>query len=318
MTFELTIFVSGSEPQPYRVRVGTEKGGVTADCTCRYGRTLLGRQSLCKHRRAVLQADTKVLKLHATEFNALQSWIARNRESVKVLLGARTAPTGPVIPRLPTKRQVARLSFAACIDIETTGFSPKVDALTEIAVALFRYDQDTGRILGIVDQLSSLEEPRIPISMRVARLTTITTELTQGRTIDWTSVRRVIDQADFLVAHNAEFEHRFLSRIPNVIDGKLLLCSQQIPTWHNRGTRESVRLEDLTAAHAIPHDAHRAYGDVLAMVRLLAATSPITGAPYFAEILRAARAPLFPEAATPVNRHHKPQEQRPSPQAAHP
>lgn len=300
MAFDLQFSVHGSEPEPYRVQIGTEEGRVIAECTCRYGRTYEGRRSLCKHRRAVLEADPKVVKVPATELNGLKTWIARNHGSVLELLATRAAPSKPVESKTPCKPQVSRLSFAACIDIETTGFSPRSDAITEIAIALFRYNQDSGQILGIVDQLSSIEQPRVPIPPRVAQLTSITTQLTQGRVIDWASVSRLIDQADFLVAHNAEFERRFLSQIPELLDGKLLLCSQLLPTWHKPGIRKSVRLEDLAAAHAIPHDAHRAYGDVVAMVKLLAATSPITGAPYFAEVLRAVRTPLFPESATPA------------------
>lgn len=298
MNFDLQFSITGSEPKPYVVRLGTAEGRVVADCTCRYGQTQQGRRSLCKHRRAVLEANLKALKVTVTEFNALNAWITRHRASVEDLLAAKPIASRAVVQTLPSSPHIPRLRFAACIDIETTGFSPRTDAITEVAIALFRYDQDTGEILGIVNLQSFIEEPRVPIPPRVARLTSITPELTKGRVIDWTSVSRIIDQADFLVAHNAEFEHRFLSQIPGLINSKLLLCSQLLPTWHKPGTRESVRLEDLTAAHDIPHDAHRAYGDVVAMVKLLAATSPITGAPYFAEVLRALRTPSLPKSAT--------------------
>lgn len=318
MAFELQFCVHGSAPEPYRVRIGTEEGRVIADCTCRYGQTQRGRHSLCKHRRAVLEADTKLLKVSAAELKALKAWIARNQKPLQELLAAGGTSTQANVPRAPSRPHVVRLSFAACIDIETTGFSPRTDAITEMAIALFRYNQDTGQILGVVDQQSFIQEPRVPISPRVARLTSITNQLTKGRVIDWESVCRTMDQADFLVAHNAEFERRFLSRIPNLIDGKLLLCSQLLPTWHEPGIRKSVRLEDLTAAHAIPHDAHRAFGDVLAMVKLLATTSPLTGQPYFAEVLRAVRAQLFTEPPTPGTGQGRGQRGRRASVAAHP
>lgn len=300
MKFDLQFSITGSEPTPYVVRVGTAEGRVIADCTCRYGQTQQGRRSLCKHRRAILEGNLKVLQVAATEFEALKAWITRHRASVEDLLAQKPIASRAVVQTLPSSPHVPRLSLAACIDIETTGFSPRADAITEVAIALFRYNQDTGEILGIVDLQSFLEEPRVPIHPRVVRLTSITPQLTQGRVIDWTLVSRIIDQADFLIAHNAEFEHRFLSQMPGLINSKLLLCSQLLPIWHKPGTRDSVRLEDLTAAHDIPHDAHRAYGDVVAMVKLLAATSPITGAPYFAEVLRALRTPSFPKSAAPA------------------
>lgn len=61
MKFDLEFSVHGSEPEPYRVRLGTEQGRVVADCSCRFGRTLAGKHALCKHRRAVLQETRRHL-----------------------------------------------------------------------------------------------------------------------------------------------------------------------------------------------------------------------------------------------------------------
>lgn len=297
MKFDLEFSVEGSEPEPYRVRLGTEQGRVVADCSCRFGRTQAGKLSLCKHRRAVLQGDAKLLGLPAAAVRSLNAWLARNQTGVDALLRRRTTPRVAGVPRALPQPSAPRLGTAACIDIETTGFSPQSDQITEVAVALFRFDQDTGRILGIVHLYSSVAEPTVPISPRISALTAISAQLAQGRVIDWATVKWAINQAEFLVAHNAEFERRFLSRIPGLLDGRELLCSQHLPTWHAPGVRSSVRLEDLAAARRIPHLAHRAFGDVQATVQLLGATSPITGAPYFAEVLRAARASLFPPPA---------------------
>lgn len=295
MVFELQFSIEGSEPQPYRVRVGTEQGRVVADCSCRFGKTLQGKLLLCKHRRAVLQADNRVLALPPASLEPLTAWIARNQAAVKDLLAGRADPASVKLPRpQAAQARAIRVGTAACVDIETTGVSPKTDQITEIGIALFRFDHDTGRILGVVDVHSSLEEPKVPIPAHVSALTSITAQLVQGRAIDWTSVARFLDQAEFLIAHNADFERRFLSHIPGLLDGRRLFCSQQIPVWHPPGARSSVRLEDLTEAHGIPHVAHRAFGDVLAMVHLLGVPSPITGKPFFAEVLRAAQVSSYP------------------------
>ena len=303
MTSSLELSIQGSAPEPYRIRISAEQGRVVAECTCPYGRTERGRHSLCKHRRAALGVDTKALKLPATALRRLKSWVAAHQSAIQDLLDGRTDPAGVTVIRVPNR---PRTGLAACIDIETTGVSARTDAITEVAIALFRYVEDTGQILGIVDQQSFLGEPSVPIPPEVARLTAITPQLVKGRAIDWDSVRRVLDQAEFLVAHNADFERRFLSRIPGLIANKLLLCSLHLPTWRSAGTKSSLRLEHLTAAHGIGHVAHRAFGDVLASVQLLAQTSPITGKPYFAEILRAARAPLFPELQQPETGQGRP------------
>lgn len=84
MAFELQFSVQGSEPEPYRVRIGTEEGRVVAECTCRYGQTYEGRRSLCKHRRAVLEANPKVVKVPATEFNCCCSLKTDHLCSLKI------------------------------------------------------------------------------------------------------------------------------------------------------------------------------------------------------------------------------------------
>lgn len=302
MTSSLELSIQGSAPEPYRVRIGIKQGRVVAECTCPFGRTERGRRSLCKHRRAVLSVDSKVLKLPAAALKQLKAWVADHQSAIQDLNGRTDLARKTVLPATTQPR----VGLAACIDIETTGVSARSDAITEVAIALFRYAEDTGQILGIVDQQSFLGEPSVPIPPEVARLTAITPQLVQGRAIDWDSVRRVLDQAEFLVAHNADFERRFLSRIPGLIANKLLLCSLHLPTWRSAGTKSSLRLEHLTAAHGIGHVAHRAFGDVLASVQLLAQTSPITGKPYFAEILRAARTPLFPELQQPATGQGRP------------
>ena len=43
MKFDLEFSVEGSEPEPYRVRLGTEQGRAVADCSCRFGRTQAGK-----------------------------------------------------------------------------------------------------------------------------------------------------------------------------------------------------------------------------------------------------------------------------------
>lgn len=289
MDFDLQFTFMGSTAQLYRVRVGIAQGKAIADCTCPFGRTLKGRLALCKHRRAILRADATALDLKPADLRKLKSWLASNHAAVELLLTDAPVSAPGRLPAPEVNAKSRSFGLAACIDIETTGLSAHKDALTEIAVALFRYDEDSAEILGIVDLYASVEQPAVPIPPGIARKTSITGELTQGRAIDWDCVRRLIEQAEFLVAHNAEFERRFLSRIPRLVDGKRLLCTQRLPRWYSGGERASLRLENLTAQNGVAHIAHRAFGDVIATVQLLGRKSKATGEPYFADMLRFAR-----------------------------
>lgn len=92
MSFDLHFSIQGSEPEPYLVRLGVEQGRVVADCSCRFGRTQAGKLSLCKHRRAVLQGDAKLLGFSVAATKSLNAWLGRNQTAVDALLGRRATP----------------------------------------------------------------------------------------------------------------------------------------------------------------------------------------------------------------------------------
>lgn len=283
--FDVTVV--GSSRALYHVRIGMAAEGLVINCTCPFGRSGKGKQFLCKHRRALLERDFRWLSVDRSEMQRLDAWLDRHPTEVNALLGISACAAAPVkMGKLGMDRRSKRnLGVAACIDIETTGLAPRTDAVVEVAVALFTYDRSSAEILGIHEIYSSLEQPRVPISSAASAVSSISNELCVGKSIDWESVRRMIRHADLLVAHNAEFERRFLSPIPGLIDGKLLLCTQHIPKWAGTGVKPSRRLEDLSARYGVPHLAHRAFGDVIATINLLGLNSPSTGAPYFREIL---------------------------------
>jgi DNA polymerase-3 subunit epsilon len=281
------VAVVGSSESIYRVRIGLTAAGLVMNCTCPFGATGKGKQLLCKHRRALLERDFSRLSADRSEVQRLKAWLDLYPTEIAALLHVTGCAATPleIGQQGKGRRSKRNLGVAACIDIETTGLAPRTDAVVEVAVALFTYDRTSAEILGIHEIYSSLEQPRVPISSAASAVSSISNELCAGKSIDWDSVRRMITQADLLVAHNAEFERRFLSPIPGLIDGKLLLCTQHIPKWADSGTKPSRRLEDLSARYGVPHLAHRAFGDVIATINLLALNSPSTGAPYFREIL---------------------------------
>lgn len=297
--FDVTVV--GSSKALYQVRIGLGEGGLVMTCTCPFGLSGRGKRSLCKHRRSLLERDFMGLSVDGVESRRLDAWLDGHSAQVQAFLGA-AAPTATAVPTpircatapvrtvkvAPRRSAMRNLGVAACIDIETTGLAAQRDAVIEVAVGLFTYDRSSAEILGIHEIYSSLEEPSIPIPSEASAVNSISNDLCAGKAIDWDNVRRMITRADLLVAHNAEFERRFLSRMPGLIDGKLLLCTQHIPNWAGTGKKPSRRLEDLSSRYGVAHLAHRAFGDVIATISLLRLKSPTTGAPYFREILERA------------------------------
>ena len=81
--------------------------------------------------------------------------------------GISTAKVGRVIVFSHSLQSAApgfqEYEVAAVIDVETTGLDVTRDDVVELAIALFAYDPDTGRIVAILDAYSGLRDPGKPI-----------------------------------------------------------------------------------------------------------------------------------------------------------
>lgn len=91
------------------------------------------------------------------------------------------------------------------IDLETTGFSPKTERITEIGIMKYK-DGD------VVDSFSQFVNPEKPIPQRVVEITHITDDMVRNaKTIAqiFPEMLKFID-GSVLVAHNAEFDVGFL------------------------------------------------------------------------------------------------------------
>ncbi|PJI08595.1 MULTISPECIES: DNA polymerase III subunit alpha [Clostridium] len=91
------------------------------------------------------------------------------------------------------------------LDLETTGFSPKTEKITEIGIMKYK-DGD------VIDSFSEFVNPEKPIPQRVVEITHITDDMVKNaKTIDqvFPEMLKFIE-GSVLVAHNAEFDVGFL------------------------------------------------------------------------------------------------------------
>ncbi|WP_067924777.1 exonuclease domain-containing protein [Alicyclobacillus shizuokensis] len=160
-------------------------------------------------------------------------------------------------------------NWAAFVDVETTGLSPLNDEIIEFSIALFEYDIFTGRIPEVAMLYTGLREPSKPIPKSATRINGITNEDVKGKTLRMDVIDAMIRKADFLVAHNAEFDRAFVEGLFYSATKKKWKCSMRQIPWKEYGA-EKRSLQFLLDYYVIDRDyAHRAESDVLAALKLL-------------------------------------------------
>jgi len=174
---------------------------------------------------------------------------------------------------------------ACFLDVETTGLSARTEEVVELAVCMFDFKRDSGEIIQVVDTYVGLREPGVPISAAAARVHGLRLEDLCGKRLDHGRVEKIIQTADFIVAHNARFDRSFVSKLIPLSEKKQWLCSMSGVDWYGKGF-SSRGLQNLLMSHGIcTKRAHRAEDDVRAALTLLGKRGH-DGRTYFAELLR--------------------------------
>jgi len=160
------------------------------------------------------------------------------------------------------------------LDVETTGLKHDVDKIIELAMILFEFDLD-GNIYKIIKEYDSLQDPGCEIPAHITEITGITDEMVEGQSINAEEVKHLVNQANIVVAHSAEFDRQFCENKWEIFKQKAWACSLNGIPWKTMGI-ESGKLEYIAYRFGFFFDGHRAINDAQAGVHILAQCFPGT------------------------------------------
>jgi DNA polymerase-3 subunit epsilon len=165
---------------------------------------------------------------------------------------------------------------AVVLDLETTGLEPTLDVPIEVGLVRFAYDPQ-GRVLGVTDEMSALEDPGRPLPPEVVRLTGITDADLAGQRFPDDRVAEVLDGAVLVIAHNAAFDRPFAEKRWPELARFPWACSLRDVPWRDGEGFDSGGLGALLLAHGTFFDGHRAVEDGYAVLDLLGRALPSDG-----------------------------------------
>ncbi len=199
----------------------------------------------------------------------------------------------PPSSQWPLARAQSETRRAILVDTETTGLDSDADEVIELALLPFDYERDSGRIVAVheADALSAFRQPSSPIPPEATKLHGITNEMVKGAAIDAERVRRIVEGAHLIIAHNAGFDRPMVEKHWPIFQDKHWACSFVDIDWKAEGV-SSAKLDYLLYAQGWFHDGHRALSDALATLFLLTLPLPRSKDLALASLLRCARTPL--------------------------
>ena len=202
-----------------------------------------------------------------------------------------------LVPRLVFPAANGPVATLLVLDTETTGLNAARDKVVELALLRVTVDLATGQPVGAVEIYDGLEDPGMPMPPEITVITGITDDMLRGQALDEAQVLAMLEGADLVVAHNAGFDRPFVeARLPQFV-ALNWACSFADIDWRQEG-RGSAKLTALAGELGVFYEAHRAEMDCHALLAVLMAPLPSTGASGLLRLIQSARAPTFRLQAT--------------------
>jgi DNA polymerase-3 subunit epsilon len=149
-----------------------------------------------------------------------------------------------------------------------------------------------GRIYKVLDSWEWLEDPGVSIPPEITKITGIADEMVAGHRIDDGAVNDLLSRVVLVIAHNADFDRRFLEKRLPAFATKHWACSRFDIDWKAEGIRSSA-LEFVAYSLGFFHDGHRAASDCRATLHALAQRLPGRGRLALQALLEQARLPTW-------------------------
>jgi DNA polymerase III subunit epsilon len=181
---------------------------------------------------------------------------------------------------------------AAALMLKRSVSSPIATRSSNSASASSQCHRETRRIYKALGSWEWLEDPGCSIPPEITNITGITDEMVAGRTVDNRAVDDLLSRVVLVIAHNADFDRRFLEKRLPIFATKHWACSRFDIDWKAEGIRSSA-LEFVAYSSGFFHDGHRAASDCRATLHALAQPLPGTGRLALQALLEQARLPTW-------------------------
>lgn len=183
-------------------------------------------------------------------------------------------PDYRILKRLPASLPAytgdlpAGTAVGLVVDTETTG-KGAADAIIELGIVAFVFEEATGAILGVLDTYGGLEDPGAPIPPEATAVNGITDDMVKGMRLDEPRVNTLVEMASLALAHNSNFDRPKVERRFPAFARLPWACSMNEVPWEAAGFR-TKKLEFLALEMGAFFEAHRAEADCHALLQLLA------------------------------------------------
>jgi DNA polymerase III subunit epsilon len=107
----------------------------------------------------------------------------------------------------------------------------------QLGICLFEYDRQSGEIYKVLGSWEWFEDLGIPIPREITNITGITDRMVAGHSIDDRVVNDLLGRVVLVIAHNADFDRRFLERRLPSFAAKRWACSRFDIDWKAEGIR---------------------------------------------------------------------------------
>lgn len=138
--------------------------------------------------------------------------LGRDNPDMKIIYGVEAYLAPDKKPNVKNIKGQSIDDIYCVLDLETTGFSPKLEKITEIGIMKVKDGK-------VIDKFSTFVNPEKPIPPRVVEVTNITDDMVRNaETIDKVFPKMLeFIEGSILVAHNAEFDIGFLRHYAKVL-----------------------------------------------------------------------------------------------------